>query len=331
MSASSKTWVNNQAPSVEDDDLNGFNLENNNLIVGSGQALAPGDNQQTHKSVATYAAVGQFMTGAGAADAYTANAPAPRINPAAREIGMLLRFQAAATNTGASTLNAFGTGVDDIKLSDGTTDPAAGDIVGGKDVTVIDRGTFFELVITGVAAGSVGTAELADNAVTNAKADDMASYTIKLRNAGTTGDPQDVKISALTEEPAPEAGDWILGEIAGGQLRKYDFGSISSSVAQAWVNFDGSGVVSIRDSQNVDSITDNGTGDYTVNFSAGAFSNGNYAPTGTAGRVAGSDGIMLEVEQGSTPTASAVIFNTVSHAGTILDVDLVGAAFFGGQ
>jgi hypothetical protein len=36
--------------------------------------------------------------------------------------------------------------------------------------------------------------------------------------------------------------------------------------AKAWVNFNGSGTVSIRGSFNVSSITDNGTGDYTVNF-----------------------------------------------------------------
>ena len=34
----------------------------------------------------------------------------------------------------------------------------------------------------------------------------------------------------------------------------------------AWVNFNGTGTVAIRDSGNVSSITDNGTGDYTVNF-----------------------------------------------------------------
>jgi hypothetical protein len=36
--------------------------------------------------------------------------------------------------------------------------------------------------------------------------------------------------------------------------------------ARAWVNFDGTGTVAIRGSGNVSSITDNGTGDYTVNF-----------------------------------------------------------------
>lgn len=36
--------------------------------------------------------------------------------------------------------------------------------------------------------------------------------------------------------------------------------------AKAWVNFNGTGTVAIRASGNVSSITDNGTGDYTVNF-----------------------------------------------------------------
>jgi hypothetical protein len=35
---------------------------------------------------------------------------------------------------------------------------------------------------------------------------------------------------------------------------------------RAWVNFNGTGTVAIRASGNVSSITDNGTGDYSVNF-----------------------------------------------------------------
>jgi hypothetical protein len=49
---------------------------------------------------------------------------------------------------------------------------------------------------------------------------------------------------------------------------------------RAWVNFNGIGVVAIRASFNVTSITDNGTGDYTVNFTT-AMSDVNYAVTGT--------------------------------------------------
>jgi len=50
---------------------------------------------------------------------------------------------------------------------------------------------------------------------------------------------------------------------------------------RAWVNFDGTGTVSIRDSGNVSSITDNGTGDYTVNFTT-VMPDADYAPIANA-------------------------------------------------
>ena len=39
------------------------------------------------------------------------------------------------------------------------------------------------------------------------------------------------------------------------------------NASKAWVNFNGTGTIAVRTSQNVSSLTDNGTGDYTVNFS----------------------------------------------------------------
>ena len=45
-----------------------------------------------------------------------------------------------------------------------------------------------------------------------------------------------------------------------------DTGSAPSYSCRAWVNFNGTGTVAIRASGNVSSITDNGVGDYTVNF-----------------------------------------------------------------
>ena len=50
--------------------------------------------------------------------------------------------------------------------------------------------------------------------------------------------------------------------------------------AKAWVSFNGTGTVAIRDDFNVDTITDNGTGDYTVNFD-NAMSNSNYSVAGS--------------------------------------------------
>jgi hypothetical protein len=45
---------------------------------------------------------------------------------------------------------------------------------------------------------------------------------------------------------------------------------------RAWVNFNGTGTVAIRGSGNVSSITDNGTADYTINFTT-AMPDTNYA------------------------------------------------------
>ena len=53
--------------------------------------------------------------------------------------------------------------------------------------------------------------------------------------------------------------------------------------AQAWVNFDGTGTVAIRRAFNVSSITDNGTGSYTLNFTT-ALPDTNYAISAMSGR-----------------------------------------------
>ena len=59
------------------------------------------------------------------------------------------------------------------------------------------------------------------------------------------------------------------------------YGSVATAYGcRAWVNFNGVGTVAIRASGNVSSITDNGTGDYTVNFTT-AMPDANYCVTGT--------------------------------------------------
>jgi len=59
-------------------------------------------------------------------------------------------------------------------------------------------------------------------------------------------------------------------------------GSAPIYAARAWVNFNGTGTVAIRASGNVTSITDNGTGDYTVNFT-NAMPDVNYSIVGSSG------------------------------------------------
>lgn len=50
----------------------------------------------------------------------------------------------------------------------------------------------------------------------------------------------------------------------------------ASGLCKAWVNFNGTGTVAIRDSYNVSSVVDNGTGNFTVNFTT-AMPDANYS------------------------------------------------------
>ena len=85
--------------------------------------------------------------------------------------------------------------------------------------------------------------------------------------------------------------------------------------AKAWVNFNGTGTVAIRASYNVSSITDNGTGDYTVNFVT-ALANANYSVVGTishSGNAASNTGYgaSVSIRGAAAPTTSAVRIYTV--------------------
>ena len=54
-------------------------------------------------------------------------------------------------------------------------------------------------------------------------------------------------------------------------------------MCRAWVNFDGTGTVAIRASGNVSSITDNGVGNYTVNFTTAMLDTNYCVSTGSGG------------------------------------------------
>ncbi len=88
-------------------------------------------------------------------------------------------------------------------------------------------------------------------------------------------------------------------------------------VCKAWVNFNGVTTATIRASFNVSSITRNGTGDYTVNFTT-ALVDANYATFGTIlSQDAGS--YSCNVKNGTTPTSSAVNFIVRSQGATNSD------------
>ncbi len=56
---------------------------------------------------------------------------------------------------------------------------------------------------------------------------------------------------------------------------------VANGSAKAWVNFNGTGTIAARDSLNLASLSDNGQGDYTLNFN-NAFSAATYMVSGSA-------------------------------------------------
>ena len=81
-------------------------------------------------------------------------------------------------------------------------------------------------------------------------------------------------------------------------------------LCKAWVNFNGTGTVAIRASYNVSSITDNGVGDYTVNFTS-ALADANYALTGIGTSVGTSDpGSNVVVIKAASESSAATTMST---------------------
>jgi hypothetical protein len=87
---------------------------------------------------------------------------------------------------------------------------------------------------------------------------------------------------------------------------------------KAWVNFNGTGTVAITGSYNVSSISDNGTGAYTINFTAN-MANTTYAVVGTARRGdTNNNATIVMLQDGQTKTKAAVRIKVADVTGTIL-------------
>ena len=107
-------------------------------------------------------------------------------------------------------------------------------------------------------------------------------------------------------------------------------GTEIGTLCRAWVNFNGTGTVAIRASFNVSSITDNGTGDYTVNFT-NAMPDANYSSTfGVRAVLAGNGAnFSIVIKLGTTPTASAINVTCGAPSNAVLyDSEFVSVAIF---
>lgn len=113
----------------------------------------------------------------------------------------------------------------------------------------------------------------------------------------------------------------IVQTADGSGLLKIQSNSVTTN-ALAWVNFNGTGTVAIRSSYNVSSITDNGTGDYTVNF-ATALADANYVT------IMMSRGAQDFYQSDSAQTTTTVRLRINDAGGSAYDSALTAVAVFG--
>jgi len=111
----------------------------------------------------------------------------------------------------------------------------------------------------------------------------------------------------------PTTGEYLSATSAGGAFKPAFF-------ARAWVNFNGTGTVAIRASGNVSSITDNGAGNYTVNFTT-AMPDTNYAVSGSADAVVNQ--LVMSPFGTTTTTACQVLISDTANPGDNVRVSVV--------
>ena len=109
-------------------------------------------------------------------------------------------------------------------------------------------------------------------------------------------------------------------------------GSAPIYACRAWVNFNGTGTVAIRAAGNVSSITDNDTGDYTINFTT-AMPDANYTVVGTSSyNQAAAASNLTNPSVVSTATGSTRIVCGAqadnSQVGLLVDCVIVNVAIF---
>jgi len=128
----------------------------------------------------------------------------------------------------------------------------------------------------------------------------------QIANGGTGATTAAAGLAALLPSQTSNAGKALVTD---GSAASWD----NAQGAKAWVNFNGTGTVAIRASYNVSSITDNGTGDYTVNFTT-AMVDANYWVGGMTDRGTGGPGGSSSNTQLGTNNNTSYNYLTTSSA-----------------
>jgi hypothetical protein len=185
----------------------------------------------------------------------------------------------------------------------GTTDPSAdttnykqvngtGDVSTSGNQTIAGVKTFSNGIVSNVTGNVTGDVTGNAGTVTN------GVYTTGAQTIAGVKTFSNGVISSVTGNVAGNADTATKLSTAAGSAPSYS--------TRAWVNFNGDGGIAIRASANVSSLTDNGVGDYSVNFTT-AMQDINFSVAGSAGfdQVLGGDSGRLFSEYGITARTSS--------------------------
>ena len=217
---------------------------------------------------------------------------------------------ASVPNGATGSYRAFS---DDLtEWEQGTYVYTSGTTTAARTVTANSLGTTAKINFT--AAPQVGFVE---------SAADLANASLLLTGTVAAG------LLPVASQADQEAASSVTTLVSPGRQRYHP------SAAKVWVEFTGTGTVTIRKSFNVSSITDNGTGDYTVNFTT-AFSTADYsfAAIGRIDTGGGSSYSLIGVKRAADSLAagSCNIVTSTTYVGvTVYDYETVTFIAFGDQ
>jgi len=206
-------------------------------------------------------------------------------------------IQGTDSNTGV-----FFPAADTVAIATGGSERLRADSSGNVGIGTGSPQAKLNSVSTGAALG--GTAQFAVGSSSN----DYENTYFRIDNSGNSNFCIDQKLSGVFYNR-------VLIERTTGNF-KFDsgYGSVATAYGcRAWVNFNGTGVVAIRASGNVTSITDNGVGDYTVNFTT-AMPDANYCAALSGGEGTAGSGGRVPASSGATTTTLRIQVRNLDNA-----------------
>ena len=212
----------------------------------------------------------------------------------------------------------------DFTATNGTTVVLANAASAGDLVETISFYVSSVLNAIPAVAGAVNSSYIANDVTINF-ADGSAS-TPSITNNGDTN--TGIFFPAADTIAFAEGGVEQMRLTSAGDLQMNSgYGSVATAYGcRAWVNFNGTGTVAIRASGNVSSITDNGTGDYTVNFTT-AMPDANYSFACGAGDTSASRQGAGPVN--AAPTTTAFRMQSINSLGnTLVDAQFISLSIF---